>query len=178
MFERFTRPARTAVETATAYAQQSGAGETRPEHLFAAVLADGGCLAVRVLADAGAPPDELRAEVDRLRATYVDGLDAEDAEALATLGIDLDEVARRIDRDLGGLVPRRRRPRFARESKKALELALREALALHHDYIGTEHLLLGLVRAGDRVVLDALAAFDVEPGTLRDAVADAVREAS
>ncbi len=45
---------------------------------------------------------------------------------------------------------RRRRPRFSRASKKVLELALREAIALRHNYIGTEHILLGMVRGGRR----------------------------
>jgi ATP-dependent Clp protease ATP-binding subunit ClpA len=86
-------------------------------------------------------------------------------------------VVRRIDRNLGGAVAGCRRPRFSRDSKKVLELALREALALRHNYIGTEHLLLGLVRGGDRVVTDTLAGFDIEPSALRSAVADAVRKA-
>jgi ATP-dependent Clp protease ATP-binding subunit ClpA len=175
MLERFTRPARAAVETATTYAKEARAGETRPEHLLRALLADEACLASRVLADAGAPPTELRAVLDRLRVQYVDGLDAEDAEALQAIGIDLDEVVRRIDDNLGPAAPARRRPRFSRASKKVLELALREAVALRHNYIGTEHLLLGLVRQGDRVVLDSLASFDVDRAALRTAVADAVR---
>jgi ATP-dependent Clp protease ATP-binding subunit ClpA len=93
------------------------------------------------------------------------------------IGIDLGEVVRRIDRGLGGRGAGRRRPRFSRGSKKALELSLREALALRHNYIGTEHLLLGLVRVEDRVVADTLAAFDLERDALRSAVAEAVRRA-
>ena len=58
-----------------------------------------------------------------------------------------------------------------------LELSLREAIAMRHDYIGSEHLLLGLVREDDRVVRDTLAAFDIEPAGLRRRVADAVRKA-
>jgi ATP-dependent Clp protease ATP-binding subunit ClpA len=177
MLERFTKPARAAVEQAVAFARQSAARETRPEHLFAALLADEGCLAVRVLADAGAPVDRLHAELDRRRLQYVDGLDADDADALETIGIDLGEVVRRIDRNLGGALPGRGRPRFARASRKVLELALREAVALRHNYIGTEHLLLGLVRQGDRMVLDTLAACDVDTASLRQRVADAVRKA-
>ena len=67
--------------------------------------------------------------------------------------------------------------RFARPSKKVLELALREAVALRHNYIGTEHLLLGLVREGDVIVRDTLVAAGVDPTTLRAAVAEAVRKA-
>lgn len=178
MFERFTKPARAAVEQAVAFARQSAARETRPEHLFAALLADEECLAVRVLVDAGAPAERLHAELDRRRLEYVDGLDADDADALETIGIDLAEVVRRIDRNLGGAVASRSRPRFARASRKVLELALREAVALRHNYIGTEHLLLGLVRQGDRMVLDTIAACDVDPGSLRHRVSEAVRHAS
>ena len=73
---------------------------------------------------------------------------------------------------------KRGRPRFARDTKKALELSLREAIRLRHNYIGTEHLILGLVRGGDPTVRDTLAALDVTPEALRAAVADAVRKAS
>ena len=109
---------------------------------------------------------------------YVDGLDADDAAALRAIGIDLDEVVRRIDRNLGGALPACRQPRFGRGSKKALELALREAIALRHNYIGTEHLLLGLVRAAATgSSLDTLGAFGIERDALREAVAAAVRQA-
>ena len=177
MFERFTKPAREVVGRATTYAAQATASEVRPEHLLQALLDEEGCLAVRVLDGLGAPGADLRAVLDRHRLRYVDGLDADDAEALQAIGIDLDEVVRRIDRNLGGTVPGRKRPRFSRASRKVLELSLREALALRHNYIGTEHLLLGLVRGGDRVVRDTFAVFDIEPRALRAAVADAVRRA-
>ena len=177
MLERFTKAARAVVEDAVVLARQATATEVRPEHLLRAMLADEECVAVRVLADRGVPVGRLRAELDRLRSRYVDGLDADDAEALAAIGIDLDEVVRRIDRNLGRSGPERRRPRFSRPAKKTLELALREAVALRHNYIGTEHLLLGLVRGRDRVVADALAACDVDLGGLRAAVAESVRQA-
>ena len=46
--------------------------------------------------------------------------------------------------------------RFTPEAKKALELSLREALQLHHRYIGTEHILLGLLSEGQGVAAQAL----------------------
>ena len=177
MFERFTKDARRVVASATTIAQSATASEIRPEHLFRALLDDEASLAVRVLADSGATAGALRDELDRRRMRYVDGLDADDAEALAAIGIDLDEVVRRIDRNLGGIPDRHGVPRMSRPSKKVLELALREAIALHHDYIGTEHLLLGLAREGDRVVRDTLSVFDIAPAQLRRRVADAVRTA-
>jgi ATP-dependent Clp protease ATP-binding subunit ClpA len=178
MLERFTRKARETVHGAVRIAQNATASEVRPEHVLAALLADETSLAVRVLADSGVPLDRIHAELDRRRMQYVDGLDADDAEALQAIGIDLDEVVRRIDQNLGGATSRPRRPRFARSSKKVLELALREAVALRHNYIGTEHLLLGLARSDDRVVSDTLTSVGVERGSLRRAVEEAVRKAS
>ncbi len=179
MFERFTRPARELVERAQEIAKESRASQVRPEHLFTALLWDGDSLAVRLLVDQGGTPERLHAELDKRRARYVDGLDDEDASALASIGIDLAEVARRLE-DSAPEPQRSRRShvRFSRSSKKVLELALREAVSLKHNYIGTEHVLLGLVREGDVIVRDTLTAAGVDTTSLRSAVADAVRRAS
>ena len=177
MLERFTKAARDVVERTQQIAQESRASQVRPEHLFAALIWDDQCLAVRVLNDQGGTSERLHAELDRRRSRYVDGLDDADAEALASIGIDLEEVVRRMAGD--DLRPQRRRGhiRFSRASKKVLELALREAVALRHNYIGTEHILLGLVREGDVIVHDTLVAAGVDPTTLRGAVSEAVRKA-
>ena len=149
--------------------------------MFAALLWDDGCLAVRVLNGQGGTSERLRAELDRRRSRSVDGLDDADAAALKSIGIDLEEVVSRMnDDDLAA--PRRRRSRvhlrFSRPAKKVLELALREAVSMRHNYIGTEHILLGLVREGDVIVHDTLVAAGVDLTTLRAAVAEAVRKAS
>ena len=178
MFERFTKRAQEAVHGAVVIAQDEEAFEVRPEHMLASMLADEGSLAVRVLGDLGAAPEALRAALHARRRRYADGLGDEDAEALATLGIDLEEVLRRVDHErVGGGRNRRRHRRFAKSSKKTLELSLREAISLGHNYIGTEHILLALVRGGDPVVRDSLATCDVEPDRLRAAVREAVRKA-
>ncbi len=177
MFERFTEKARRVVAAAEHHASRTTAGEIRPEHLLMALLDESDCLAVRVLESLGAHADTVRERLDRNRGRYVDGLDEDDAEALRVLGIDLDEVVRRIDENLGGLAAPAGRLRFSRGAKKTLGLALREAVALRHNYIGTEHLLLGLARTDDRVVGDTLAACGVERGALRAAVREATRRA-
>ena len=150
MFERFTKAARATVERAADGRPGSdGRRDAARAPAGGPARADEDCLAV---AGAGRPRRPAGRGASRASTgcgcRYVDGLDDDDAEALRAIGIDLDEVVRRIDRNLGGASPRRRRPPFSRGSKKALELALREAIALRHNYIGTEHLLLGLVRAG------------------------------
>ena len=177
MFERFTQPAREVVEAAKTYAQESSAAEVRPEHLLRALLDQRGCLATVILESLGAPADDVRTELDHRRARYGDGLDEDDAEALAAIGIDLAEVVRRVERNLGGFHRRAGRARFSRASRKTLELALREAIALRHNYIGTEHLLLGLARADDRIVADTIGHWGINQPALRQAVVEAVRRA-
>jgi ATP-dependent Clp protease ATP-binding subunit ClpA len=179
MFERFTKAARAVVTGAQERAHATTSSETRPEHLLMALLEDEECLAVRVLEAQGASRQSLVDTLERHRSRHIDGIDDDDAAALRAIGIDLDEVVRRIDRNLGGLTgpARRGRAGWSRASKKVLELSLREAISLRHNYIGTEHLLLGLARGGDRVVADTFAAAGVSHSTLREAVAAAVRKA-
>jgi ATP-dependent Clp protease ATP-binding subunit ClpA len=178
MMERFSTPARELVERAVVIATESRASEVRPEHLFAALLWDTDCLAVRVLEEQGVDLDRLHAELDRRRSRYVDGLDEDDAAALASVGIDLAEVVDRLgEPPRGGRRFGRPRTRFSRAAKKVLELALREAVALRHDHIGSEHVLLGLVRLEDATVRDTMRAADVATAGLRDGVRRAVRKA-
>ena len=98
------------------------------------------------------------------------------ARTLAALGIPLDElrveVEGRIGRGEGA--PEGHLP-FAPQNKKVLELSLREALQLGHNYIGTEHLLLGLVREGDGVAARVLAGRGADLATARQEVARQLR---
>ena len=101
------------------------------------------------------------------------------ARVLESLDITTERVRSQVVRIVGsgeevtsGQIP------FTPRAKKVLELALREAISLGHNYIGTEHLLLGLVREGDVIVRDTLVAAGVDTGSLRQAVAEAVRRAS
>ena len=179
MFERFTRNARAVVGGAQQSAIQANAPEVRPPHLLESLVSTDSILAMQVLAGLGAPGDEVRRVVRGLVTHYADGLDADDAEALRLLGIDLDEVLNRIDTELTdgrGPIPKGHKP-FSRQSKKVLELSLREALRLGDGFIGTEHLLLGLLRADDPTVRQLLAAFDLTPDDVRRAVDEADRRA-
>ena len=85
------------------------------------------------------------------------------ARALASVGVTLraarDSVANIIG--TGGSAPSGHIP-FTPRAKKVLELSLREALVLGHNYIGTEHLLLGLVREGEGVGVQVLIGAGVE----------------
>jgi ATP-dependent Clp protease ATP-binding subunit ClpC len=59
---------------------------------------------------------------------------------------------------------------FTPRAKKVLELSLKEGLSLGHDYIGTEHILLGLVRENEGVAARILLDFDLDAETVRNAV--------
>jgi ATP-dependent Clp protease ATP-binding subunit ClpC len=80
------------------------------------------------------------------------------AKALESLGISLDAVREQVQEIIGqgqqapsGHIP------FTPRAKKVLELSLREALQLKHNYIGTEHILLGLLREGEGMAAQILA---------------------
>jgi ATP-dependent Clp protease ATP-binding subunit ClpC len=74
------------------------------------------------------------------------------AKALESLGVSLEAVREKVEETIGlaGTAPTGSPP-FTPRAKKVLELSLREALQLGHSYIGTEHMLLGLVREGEGV---------------------------
>ncbi|ALL77927.1 hypothetical protein AD006_26210 [Pseudonocardia sp. EC080610-09] len=150
MFERFTDPARRAVVVAQEEARGRHADRIGPEHLLLGILRCPGTPGEELLRAAGVGAAEVDHDLARAR--------PDDADALATLGIDLDEVRRAAEESFGpGALDRTggRRGRwftghvpFDRLTKKALELALREAIRLGDRHIGTEHLLLGLLHPG------------------------------
>jgi len=93
------------------------------------------------------------------------------ARALASLDITVEHVRAQVVRIVGsgeevtsGQIP------FTPRAKKVLELALREALSLGHDYIGTEHILLGLVRENNGIATQILLDCDADAETIRDEV--------
>jgi len=196
MFERFTDKARAVVILAKAKATERG-DQIRPVYMLHALASAEG-VAARVLADLGVDADAVERQLDRT-APLGNPLEAEatsgDAEALATIGIDLDEIKRKVEESFGpgalGRVPLAHqgplnwtgRMTLTRESKQSLGLALKEARGLRHNYIGTEHLLLGLLRMAERnhrgdFTPDVLRELGIDPAQVRQHVLAAVRCAS
>jgi ATP-dependent Clp protease ATP-binding subunit ClpA len=163
MFERFARNARVAVMLAQEEARELGGRETGPQHLLLGVLQAAGEDLSAVLAGYGLTADGVRARLAESSAR--DKSFDEDAEALSAIGIDLRAVRDSVARTFGADAfdnalsrsGRRRRPRgrisFSHGSKKVLELALREALAHKDNEIRCEHLLLGILRGGDKAAI-------------------------
>jgi ATP-dependent Clp protease ATP-binding subunit ClpC len=95
------------------------------------------------------------------------------AQALEKLDVPLEKVRQQVEEIIGkGLEPPTGHIPFTPRAKKVLELALREALQLGHNYIGTEHLLLGLIREGDGVGAQVLQKMGAELNRVRVAVVD------
>ena len=95
------------------------------------------------------------------------------AKALESLGIGLEAVRREVEEVIGegqeapsGHIP------FTPRAKKVLELSLREALELDHNYIGTEHILLGLIREGEGVAAQVLVRLGADLDRVRQQVID------
>jgi ATP-dependent Clp protease ATP-binding subunit ClpC len=93
------------------------------------------------------------------------------AKALETLGIHLEAVREKVEETIGpsGTQPTGSPP-FTPRAKKVLELSLREALQLGHNYIGTEHMLLGLVREGEGVAAQVLQSLGADLNRVRQQV--------
>jgi ATP-dependent Clp protease ATP-binding subunit ClpC len=93
------------------------------------------------------------------------------AKALESLGISLEKVRQQVEEIIGaGQSPPSGHIPFTPRAKKVLELSLREALQLGHNYIGTEHILLGLIREGEGVAAQVLVKLGADLGRVRQQV--------
>jgi ATP-dependent Clp protease ATP-binding subunit ClpA len=140
MFERFTDRARRVVVLSQEEARRLGHNYIGTEHILLGLVHEG------------------------------DGVGARSLEAL---GVDLAKVRRKVEEIIGesgsDAQPSAHIP-FTPRAKKVLELSLREALQLGHNYIGTEHVLLGLVREGEGVAAQVLVALGADLSTVRSKV--------
>jgi len=203
MFERFSTGARAVVVDAQEQARSLGHRYIGTEHLLLSLLAnDDGTSAL--LRERGVTVDGTRSAVLQYVQRPPEGLTPSDADALRAIGIDIDEVRRRLEENFGPdplarppAEPQRRRfglrrtrrsqepagsPRghipFSARAKKVLELSLREALRLKHRSISTEHILLGMLREGEGLAAMVLARGKVDLAELRRAVEARFRDAA
>jgi ATP-dependent Clp protease ATP-binding subunit ClpC len=101
------------------------------------------------------------------------------AKALESLGISLEGVRQQVEEIIGqgqqapsGHIP------FTPRAKKVLELSLREALRLHHNFIAPEHMMLGLLREGDGMAAVILADAGIDESVLRAELTKSLDEAA
>jgi ATP-dependent Clp protease ATP-binding subunit ClpC len=189
MFERFTDRARKVVVLAQDEARELGHAEIRTEHLLLGILDEGHGVANRMLESAGIGAERLRARL--LEGPGVQPREAEPgaksgAADIADAGAS--EGSRRVvppvatqpspkSRSVGERIreARARHIPFTREAKKVLELSLREALDLGHNYIGTEHIMLGLMAEGEGVAAQVLRELGADMQAMRASASEILR---
>jgi ATP-dependent Clp protease ATP-binding subunit ClpC len=112
---------------------------------------------------------------DILLGLVADG-DSVAGKALASSGVTLDSAREKVKQTVGPAAgPSIGSPPFTPRVKRVLELSLREALMLGHEHIGTEHVLLGLIREGEGVGAQVLIELGVDLHQLRTEVFVVVR---
>jgi ATP-dependent Clp protease ATP-binding subunit ClpA len=203
MFERFTAGARETVIAAQAEARDLGHTRIGTEHELLGLLVDrDGPVAVALRED-GVDARFVRAEiVRRVGPPPADpgpltDPDEEDAAALRAIGIDLDAVRAAIEENFGAgalrlprdepATPKRKlfgrsapgrsgHIPFSPRAKKVLELALREAMRLHQNFIAPEHLMLGILRENGGLAVLILAEKNVDFDRLRTDLTKALND--
>ena len=198
MFERFTHAAREAVIHAQFEARELRQAPIGTEHTLLSLLADeaGAIACAPALRERHVDAAFVRAEIIRRVGQGTEPepddwaeKDAEDAAALKAIGIDLEAVRRAIEENFGPgalRLPRNVQPKrrgllrrfyggsghipFSDRNKKVLELSLREALRLKHNYIAPEHIMLGILREGHGLAAAILADAGVDFDDLREQV--------
>ncbi len=197
MFERFTTASREVVINAQQEARRLGHPFIGTEHVLLGLIHDPQGSTGRLLRPAGVVEAAVRADIQRLVGDKFEldlsftETDAEDAAALKAIGIDLAKVRAAIEESFGAgslqlsRPSPRRRGLFGRKTgghlpltsraKKVLELSLREAIRLNHNFIAPEHIMLGLLREGEGLACRILADHEVDFAKLRADLADSVR---
>ncbi|SKN83771.1 Putative ATP-dependent Clp protease [Mycobacteroides abscessus subsp. abscessus] len=193
MFEKFQKSAKVAVILSQEEAREMDDTRIGAEHVLVGVLDSAGAPLSELMGGYGLTADGVR---DRLRAgSEQPPMDEEDAEALRAIGIDLSQVRESVSKVFGpqafdkafeksgrrkarvrgwrpfGMIP------FNSSAKKCLELALREAIAHKDNWIGCEHMVLGILRGGDPVALGVITE-RVSADELRHAVVGLLDQAA
>jgi ATP-dependent Clp protease ATP-binding subunit ClpA len=177
IYDRFTALAKRAIVGARDAAASLGHDFIGTEHLLIGLTQTAG-LASEVLRGQGVELGRLRIEAEhRMSARGVAATHGDSAaDALATLGIDVGEVRRRVDASFGAGSFQFPRPAFSLSAKHAVKASLEQARAVGQEQIDTEHLLLGVLADGSDPAVRLLTALDVEVDALRRTVLSRLSE--
>jgi ATP-dependent Clp protease ATP-binding subunit ClpA len=138
MYERFTDRSRKVMKLANEEARRFNHEYVGTEHMLLGLVKEGSGVAANVLKNLDVDLRKVRREVERVVQTAV-AADAWEAQKLP----------------------------FTPRAKEAIEVAMKEARGLHHNYIGTEHLLLGLIGARESVAAQVLLNFGLTADRIR-----------
>lgn len=157
MFERFVKESRECVVAAVEEARLMGHDSVGDEDLLLGILRADEGLAAEALSSFGVTLEATR-----------EGSEAMLSGALASIGISLEEVRREAGDAFDMRLPDDRRIPLSPQAKKVLERALREARRLGDNYLGTEHILLGILRNESGTAVRMLERMGVSPEMLKD----------
>ncbi len=157
IFNRFAREARSCVEAAVEEARALGHDSIGDEDLLLGILRAGEGIAAEALSSLGVTLDGAREESERMA-----------SEALSSVGISLEDIRGEAGEAFDMRIPEGRRITFSPRAKKVLERALREAVRLRDNRIGTEHVMLGIVGNEGGTAVRMLGRLGVSTETLED----------
>lgn len=168
MFERFTDRARRVLVLAQEEARSLGHSHIDTAHELLGMALEGEGIGGRALLGLGATPEAIRRAL--LTRLPPGGHWIDPGEALASIGIDLGHVQEAAEHAFGeGALKTPQGPPFTDDAKEALNSALKAALDLGNNYIGTEHLGLGILAAGGSAT-DVLDDLGISGESLRGAI--------
>ena len=157
IFTRFTDRSRKSVEAALEEARMLGHDSLGDEDLVLGILRVDEGLAAEALTSLGITIEDAREESEEIL-----------SDALSSIGISLEEVRREAGDAFEMRIPAHRRIPFSPRAKKALVEARKEMRRLGDNYLGTEHVLLGILDNQDGTAVRILARLGVAPETLEE----------
>jgi ATP-dependent Clp protease ATP-binding subunit ClpC len=156
-FFRFTDKSRSTVEAAFEEARMLGHDSLGDEDLLLGILRADEGIAAEVLYSLGVTLEEARGSSEEML-----------SDALSSIGISFEEIRRESGDAFDMRIPDNRRIPYSPRAKKVLVRARKEARRLGDNYLGTEHVLLGILSNEDGTAVRMLERLDVSPETLED----------
>jgi ATP-dependent Clp protease ATP-binding subunit ClpA len=167
IFNRLTDRSRNCVQAAFEEARMLGHDSLGDEDLLLGILRADEGIAAEVLASLDVSLEGVREESrERL------------SDALSSIGVSLEDIRREAGDAFEMRIPDNRRIPFSPRAKKALVEARKEMRRLGDNYLGTEHILLGILRNEDGTAVRVLASMGVSPEMLEDRVFELRRRAA
>lgn len=160
-----TQHAKQALEYSISEAPHSPSIYVSPQHILLGLLRVQDGAAIKVLERLGVQPDALRSAV-----MSAEGLPPASSPAQRASSIGAWLMAATQPRNENTAMSQHRFDKFTERARTVLQLSQEEAQRFNHNYIGTEHILLGLVREGEGVAAQALGSMGIELHKVRSAV--------
>jgi len=162
IFNRFAKEARACVEAAAEEARALGHDSIGDEDLLLGILRADEGVAAEALSSLGVTLDTAREESERMA-----------SDALSSVGISLEDIRRQAGDAFDMRIPEGRRIPFSPRGKRVLERALREAVRLRDNRIGTEHVLLGILGDEEGTAVRMLGRMGLSTEALKEQLREA-----